>query len=233
MRKRLCLPRGTRLAAVVLTGLLAVAVTGTGAEAEAAANVNPGVIPVKTSFGGSTYGEWAGRWWQWAVSAPPATNPLVDPSGANCAVGQSGNVWFLAGTLGAGSADRTCTIPRGKAIFFPVFNAFDANDLGDTRDFASVLNGARSVVAGVDASAKIDGREVRSIEQYYAESPGPFSFTIGDPNIFAAPAGTYSPVAAAGIHLLLTPLTPGHHEIKFSGTAGGITISAKYDLTVS
>ena len=34
---------------------------------------------------------------------------------------QSGPVWFLAGTFG-GKAERTCTIPSGKAILFPPIN---------------------------------------------------------------------------------------------------------------
>jgi hypothetical protein len=67
---------------------------------------------------GLTYGEWSGKWWQWTLSIPTDVNPLNDKTGENCAKNQNDTqVWFLAGTYG-GTAERTCTIPSGKAIFF-------------------------------------------------------------------------------------------------------------------
>ena len=51
----------------------------------------------------------------------PSINPLLDQTGQNAALGQSGEVWFLAGTTG-GSAERTVTVPPGKALFFPIVN---------------------------------------------------------------------------------------------------------------
>ncbi|HEX2720937.1 MAG TPA: hypothetical protein VHM71_08290, partial [Candidatus Deferrimicrobium sp.] len=77
------------------------------------------VQPIETS--GASYGEWGARWWEWAFSIPFAQNPIFDTTGANCAQGQVGNAWFLAGTAG-GHANRVCTIPAGKSIFFPLFN---------------------------------------------------------------------------------------------------------------
>jgi hypothetical protein len=209
-------------------------VTGTAAEAKPPSHTNPGVVPVNATYAGRSYGEWVNKWWKWALQEPYATNPLLDPTGEDCAVGQSGKVWFLAGTFGSGTAERTCTIPAEKAIFFPVYNAFDSNDSEGKRNFASVLKGARKQVRGVNGSAAIDGRSVRNIKQYNVESPKPFSFTLGPDNIFKAPklAGTYSPTAGAGIHLLLKPLPPGHHEIQFTGSAQGNTVKVTYHLTV-
>jgi len=48
-------------------------------------------------------------------------NPLLDQTGANAAIGQSGPVWFLAGTTG-GTAERAITVPAGKSLFFPLVN---------------------------------------------------------------------------------------------------------------
>ena len=42
-------------------------------------------------------------------------------------VGQSGSVWFLAGIFGGGSATRTCAVPAGKALYFPVLNSVNIN----------------------------------------------------------------------------------------------------------
>src|SRR5574341_1319356 len=85
------------IAAVVglLVGLLAPATMGF-----AQGNPNPGVLPPRATAYGMTYGEWSARWWQWGLGQPAATNPIDDPTGAFCDVGQSGPVWFLAGTFG-------------------------------------------------------------------------------------------------------------------------------------
>ncbi len=49
-------------------------------------------------------------------------NPVEDNTGKFCGLGQSGPVWFLAGTFG-GTVERTCTIPAGKALFYPLVNS--------------------------------------------------------------------------------------------------------------
>src|SRR2546427_7156737 len=72
-------------------------------------NPNPGIAPPNSHPHGLTYGEWNGRWWQWALSIPSDVNPVLDTTGVHCAEGQTGKVWFLAGTFG-GAATRTCTI---------------------------------------------------------------------------------------------------------------------------
>lgn len=83
----------------------------------------PGVLPPNANPHGASYGEWGGRWWTWAWTQPPAVNPVLDTTGEFCAQGQSGAVWFLAGTFVMPSlVTRTCTIPVGKALFFPVYN---------------------------------------------------------------------------------------------------------------
>jgi hypothetical protein len=64
-----------------------------------------------------TYAEWTARWWQWLLSIPEDRNPAADQTGENCDEGQSGPVWFLAGTFG-GLNERVCTIPAGKSLLF-------------------------------------------------------------------------------------------------------------------
>lgn len=85
-------------------------------------NSSQSVYPINSKPYGLTYGEWTAKWWQWAPSIPTKDNPTTDENGEKCAVGQNDpNVWFLAGT-GGGADTRACTIPAGKAIFFPVLN---------------------------------------------------------------------------------------------------------------
>jgi hypothetical protein len=115
---------------------------------------------------GSVTPDMTAEWWQWAVSIwqfatpgdPAATkiHPLrtekdtppgeVDPSSADCMVGQHGSLWFLGGSflqvdlipnitptasVQSPSSDsvspvpditRTCEIPLGTAILMPVLN---------------------------------------------------------------------------------------------------------------
>ena len=83
-----------------LMGLMVtVVVWGTPA---GASNQNPGVLPSSSTAFGRTYGAWSAAWWQYVEAQPVASNPLVDPSGAGCRVGQSGPVFFLVGANGQG-----------------------------------------------------------------------------------------------------------------------------------
>ncbi|MBI4600614.1 MAG: hypothetical protein HY721_01505, partial [Planctomycetes bacterium] len=86
-----------------------------------AKNQNPRIIPLKAKAHGKSYGDWGGAWWAWALGIPAATNPVVDATGEHCDEGQSGPVWFLAGSFG-GSITRTCSVPAGKTIFLALLN---------------------------------------------------------------------------------------------------------------
>src|ERR1700756_2355621 len=71
------------------------------------------VAPPESLPGGLSYQQWSAKWWQWEWSIPLPINPVGDTTGIDCAVYQSGPVWFLAGTSGF-NATRSCTIPVGK-----------------------------------------------------------------------------------------------------------------------
>ncbi|RJX31828.1 MAG: hypothetical protein C4531_07105 [Desulfurivibrio sp.] len=68
-----------------------------------------------------TYGEWSAKWWQW-LEAQNFT-PLTAQGEVDCSQGQTGPVWFLAGTDGSGPVERECTVPKGTLLFFPLVNA--------------------------------------------------------------------------------------------------------------
>ena len=64
--------------------------------------------------------------------------------------------------------------------------------------------------------------------------------TFSDNNIpqffgFDVPAGTYSPFVGDGFYLMLKPLTPGQHTLRFHGSvpAASFTVDIVYHLTVS
>src|SRR3954469_5930512 len=89
---------------------------GAPATAAAAGGDRDVFVPQSQPYG-KAYSEWAAAWWTWVVRQPTPVNPLLDTTGANCAQGQSGRVWFLAGTFTNGaSITRACTIPTGTSV---------------------------------------------------------------------------------------------------------------------
>lgn len=95
---------------------------------------------------GQTIGNWGQSWWQWVSNFPAAEDPILQDGSVDCSAGQSGKVWYLAGTFG-GAAERTCSIKKGKAIFFPLINGIYWTT-EDCTDEASCRTG---VSEGVDA----------------------------------------------------------------------------------
>lgn len=91
---------------------------------------------------GKTYGEWSAKWWQWAYSIPASHSPVLLEGDVDCTLGQQGPVYFLAGKATVLPDDpdelpivltgeRWCSIPQGKALFFPIVNAANINIPGD------------------------------------------------------------------------------------------------------
>src|SRR5437764_1352063 len=103
--------------------LLALPLYSVRADSNSNLVVQPGTA---NAVSGNTYVGWSGLWWQFVSSIPATDNPLLDQTGADCTVGQSGSVWFLVGVSTSGRVTRTCTIPSGKILFFPVVNQFAA-----------------------------------------------------------------------------------------------------------
>jgi hypothetical protein len=181
---------------------------------------NPGVIPPQASSHGQTYGEWSAAWWQWVLSIPADHNPALDQTGADAARGQSGPIWFLAGVFETpGTAERTITIPPGKALFFPVIN-FVWISTGPTDP--QTAEGIREVVApaadaATDLACEVDGVSLKNLAAYRTESPL-FNVTLLAGDIFGAGPATYGPAMDQGYYLMLAPLSAGEHTIHLKGS---------------
>lgn len=142
---------------------------------------NPGVIPPNSHAFGTTYGELAGEWWNWALQFPIETNPILNETGEFCHLGQEGKIWFLAGAFG-GDVVRECTVPAGKAIFFPIINVIsfypEFPDEGDVCDDPAlspeeqVRCNANDDVDPTDVlQCEIDGVPLQDLFSYRAETP--------------------------------------------------------------
>jgi hypothetical protein len=199
---------------------------------------------------GPLYDALSVAWWQYTLAQPAATNPLLDTTGANCALGQSGRVFFLVGTTGGKATRDQCSVRAGKFLFFPLVNAFDVHTPGDGLDDPDVLwddfTSPEHLGFGVDSlRASVDGLAVRGLDPARGRYRGcagpvrgcvrPFSLTFPDGNLFGLDAGVYEPAVADGFYLLLTPLKPGVHTIEFGGTGrlgGPFTVDVTYHLRV-
>ena len=145
-----------------------------------AGNPNPKVLPPQSKPGGKSYGEWGAAWWKWALMFPISQSPITDPDGRYGSIGQSGNVWFLAGNFG-GVTERSITIPAGKMIFFPLANYWDDWPCVNSPDFKPApgqtleefLTADVAVyVAGINSlTAEVDQVPLTDLFNYRGTSP--------------------------------------------------------------
>lgn len=186
------------------------------------------------------------EWWQWALSIPTSENPTLDATGEKCFVGQRGSTWFLAGTFGVGPVTRSCSVPAGKRIFFPVANSsfFDSpNVCGQGPEHLSVAE-MRAFIAGfvaglTEVSVELDGEPVDDLHRVRSRV---FEIALPEENVFdtpcagagGLPAGIYSPAVDDGYYALIEPLPAGHHTLRFHAENAevGFVIDTTYELTV-
>jgi hypothetical protein len=229
--------RALRLAAFVLTAAIAVS---SSLPTDAAGRGQP-LDPTRGHYG-TSYQELAGDWWNWAVQFPLATNPIVENGRVDCSRGQSGKIWFLAGNFGGAAgepnpSDRTCVIPQGKALFFPIANSLfwvpeDGDDVDEVRRIA---NDATNAISELEVS--LDGRALTDLFSYRAQSPpGGFALRFG-PLLadfgFPAQPDPRQPAVADGYWILLAPLRKGVHELHIRNSDGAdLNIEVTYHLTV-
>jgi hypothetical protein len=192
--------RWTLVASMVISPTLTATAAASPASPILAANAHPY---------GASFSEWAARWWQWALSQPVPTNPVLDTTGALCAEGQSGQVWFLAGTFSGSAVTRSCTIEVGTALLVPVLNyvycAF-TTDPPEQQTEEFVRDQVAFVAAEASGlSATIDGHAAPGIDTSFGES-ALFRVVLPADNIFGLPAGSVlAPCVDAGFYLMVAP----------------------------
>jgi len=182
------------------------------------------ITPIYTAFAESeSFEQLSAEWWQWALSIPTPENPLLDTTGEKCMVGQRGPVWFLAGVFGGGTATRKCSVPEGKALYFPVINSINFNTpgvCGQQGDLTvSVLRAfsAEFIAGAANLSVTLDGKAIKDLRRVQSTV---FEVALPEDNIFGAPcppskelvpAGIYSPAVDDGFYVRLDPLNTGKH----------------------
>ena len=206
---------------------------------------NPGIAPPDTRPLGKSYGQWASRYWQWALAQPADLSPLVDDSGAHCQLGQTGDMFFLGGELGGGTDHRVCAVPFGKSIFVPVMSLFAMETLKAPQPTDTLRRSLAAELDGAVVFASIDGRAVVSPESYREQSPlfGAALPPAARNNVLGVD-GTVcrqrphaqllcGPFVDDSYALILSPLAPGAHLIHVGGTtASGVVFDVSYEVHV-
>src|ERR1700730_17687867 len=159
--------------------------------------------------------------------------------------GQRGPLWFLAGTFFGGTTIRTCVIPKGEAVFFPVINSVQINTpnvCGQTGNLgvealralaAPFIDGATNLSVQVDGRTVDDLIRVRSEVLAAAFPTGKLSNApCGGPE--TVPAGVYSPAVDDGFYAFLKPLSVGSHTLHIHGEvpSQSFVLDVTYDLIV-
>ena len=212
-----------------------------GAWADTAVAAGPNVLEPGIKHYGKSYNDLTGDWWQWVTQFPLATNPILENGTLDCTRGQSGKIWFIAGNFGgafgeANPAHRSCTIPSGKALFFPLANSlfWVPEDGATAAAVRTAANAGMNAISGLEVM--IDGVAVADPFAYRAQTqPGGFALTFA-PLLadfgFSAQPDPRKPAVADGYWILLAPLHNGEHTIRFRASAVNFALDVTYGITV-
>ena len=227
----------------LLAVLVALSLLGPGL-AVAAQDATPGASPEASDLAyppdavveGLTLGEWVARSAQWFVSFPPDVGPFADETGERCGYGQHGPVFFLEAAPPEAAGPRACVVPAGSPLLVPVLGVgcstvepppFFGRDEAELRACASAL-----VDPALVPMVTVDEAAVPDAARYRVQTP-PFRVALQPNNVLGVPP-TVATVVFEGYFVLLRPLPPGSHEVRFgvSGPEGSLGEVA-YDLTVA
>ena len=202
---------------------LAAAIVGLSHDALAANAAEP-VVPLQEIIGDRTPAMWSARWWTWASSPQHGAPAVRDREGPRCNDGQEGEVFFLAGSFGGAPVHRTCRVPAGKFLFFPVVTYIVMPNGG------SSCGSLASTAAGMtddpsELFAELDGVAIRKLESRRVATDQCF-------NVNARWSGPQLDSASNGYWLMLRPLSPGKHQLHFGGTLPTLHQDISYTLIV-
>jgi hypothetical protein len=227
--------------------------------------INPAQVESATKKGqalvyGKTYGEWGAAWWQWALELDVAVsdhpfNMNDSASNVDCSLGQSGQVWFLAGvgdSLSGVSVTRTCTVPKNRALFFPLVNAVEIDPDTCTSSCRTVTEKREDLDFFLDIislplpdfypcnlASTVDGMPTQHLYPIVRAQSEPFFVEVQneilDPLIPDGNADDES--VSDGYWIMIPPLSAGPHTIVIQGgicsdSTQFFEVDVTYNITV-
>jgi hypothetical protein len=131
-------------------------------------------------------------------------------------------------------------VPAGLTLFFPIVNSAGVNTPNcagpgpqrlSVRDIRKTDADQIGQVKLSDLSVELDSQVIYHFERVQSDV---FSTALPANNLFACPAGVYSPGADDGYYVKFDPLKVGPHTLHIQATTSIITppINVTYHLTV-
>jgi hypothetical protein len=215
----------------------------------------------KQEAGEGKYANLTATWWQWVFAqqtvdvpsmiAPVTTNtnPLFDTTGEYATVGQENGIgpankyFFLAGG-GPSAITRTVTVPRGKALFFPIANTDVDNNtpLPATNYTVPQLRAqAKAQIDSIPVDSLFATLDDEPVEIFRTKSPT-FQYTLPAENsfyaylgltfgiTFAQLSGTVKPAVSDGYWAFIPALPSGFYVLHFGTPAFGQDMT--YHITI-
>ncbi|HWA78094.1 MAG TPA: hypothetical protein VG937_37420 [Polyangiaceae bacterium] len=204
----------------------------------------PQLLDPASDHYGKSYAGWAASWVEYVnrVAPPDCVSPLMDATGASCALYQDPEspVFFLVGNFGGVSKRTKCVVPSGKALFFPLLNVWGDNagvpadmTLSDA-DIKTFAESTFETLAPSLLHLTVDGRAVEKLESGALPSaPYVLNLKAGE-NPFACMGlddveGEF-PGYTGGYFAMLAPLSDGPHTVRFGG--GQMSASPTNDVSI-
>ena len=171
---------------------------------------------------GLSYAEHAKNFWNWTLGVPAAENPINDPTGEKCEIGQSNtnsSVFYLAINNG-GESERTCEVPAGKGLLIPVMQVAVTEKEVPGATIQELSSGAKKDQDSVNSLyLQVDDKEFRTenLTKYRIHTDD-FNVVFADNGPFGVVKGGPSKAVADGFYVLTEPLTPGNHTVHFKSS---------------
>lgn len=193
------------------------------AAAQPAAAQTAPLIPPGKPIAGASQEEWSKRWWRWALSFDDDESPVADRDGRFCADGQDGQVWFLAGTYGTARTVRSCRVPAGKTLFFPLINYVTVEPDDQDESCASLKQRAAALTPAPTALVlEVNGKRFTGLAAHRQATRRCFHITEDDD----------TRAAGNGFYVALGPLKKGRYTLNFGGILPGMSQAVTYTLDV-
>jgi hypothetical protein len=169
---------------------------------------------------GKSYSAWTQEWWKWFIGIPYDSNhPFLDKVGTNCNRNQSGPVWFLSGSEKI-PVEKTCVIPKGKAILVPILN-FECSYFED-KTLKTIQDLINCATNGANNQEKLEFKYNEKvipqdqIKKEFRIATPPIIINFPTKNLFTTESGP-STIAGDGHWAMFEAPPPGNYDIKFKG----------------
>jgi len=178
------------------------------------------------------------QWWQWVYGIPRAQNPILDITGVHCSIQQPNDIWFLANSQSPETVERSCEIPAGSSILFPIIN----NIVYTPPSVNQTCEAAKSIAEfeqnpNYVFTVSLDGATVEIDEKNLIGSSDCFDLLARVPRKSNPPS--YHPSASDGYWVMFNPLPVGNHNLEFMAQYHDTTknefrtmVHVRYSLTI-